>query len=138
MGGAAGALSGAALLGIPPYLSKETGFLGPERNLALLAASVGFLVGMIPGTVIGLVVGLLKPRLLIGAIIGVGVGFFISPVLLAMGADPQLDTGLFSFALAGIPIGGVIGLLVAAINRRPSPTPPKKPLDRSTGRVFPI
>ena len=136
-GGAAGAVSGAALLGIPTYLSKEIGFFGPERNLALLAASVGFAVGIIPGTVIGFVVGLLRTPLLVGAIIGVGVGFLISPILLAMGADPHLDTELFSFAVAGIPIGGVIGLFVAAINRRPSPTPPNNSLDRSAGRVFP-
>jgi hypothetical protein len=136
-GGAAGALSGAALLGIPTYLSKATGFFGPERNMAPLVAFIGFVVGIIPGTLIGFVVGLLRTPLLIGTIIGVGVGFLISLVLLATGADPRLDSELFSFALAGIPISGVIGLFVAAINRRPSPRPPNDSLDRSAGRVFP-
>jgi hypothetical protein len=45
-----GAFSGAALLGIPTYLSKEIRFFGPERNMALLAASISFVVGIIAGT----------------------------------------------------------------------------------------
>jgi hypothetical protein len=137
VGGAAGAFSGAALLSIPTYLSKEIGFFGPDRDLAPLVASIGFVVGIIPGTVIGFVVGLLRTRLLDGAIVGMVVGFLILPILIAMGADPHLDRELFSFAVCAIPIGGVIGLFVAAINRRRPATPPNNSTDRSSGRVFP-
>jgi hypothetical protein len=38
------------LLGITTYLSKEIRFFGPERNMALLAASSSFVVGIIVGT----------------------------------------------------------------------------------------
>jgi len=135
-GGAAGGLSGAALLGLPTYFSNANGFFGPERDLAPLAASIGFVCGIIPGTVIGLIVGLLRPHVLIGAIIGVAVGFLSVPGLLLAGADPYVDRELYVWASACIPIGGVIGLFVAAINRRPVAAPDETPLDRSTGRVF--
>jgi hypothetical protein len=135
-GGAAGGLGGAGLLGLPTYFSNAIGFFGPERNLAPLAASFGFVLGIIPGTVIGFIVGLLRPHVLIGAIIGVAVGFLIVPGLLLAGADPYLDRELYVWASACIPIGGVIGLFVAVINRRRVAAPDETPLDRSTGRVF--
>jgi len=136
-GAAAGALSGAALLGIPTYLSNETGFFGPERKLAPLAAAIGFALGLIPGTVIGFVVGVFRTQVVIGVLIGMSVGFIILIILFAEGMDPNLDQDVFLFGLASMPIGGFIGLLVALINRRPLPAPPSEPLTRSEGRVFP-
>jgi hypothetical protein len=127
-GGAAGALSGAALLGVPTYLSREVGFFGPERNLAWLAASLGFLYGIIPGTLIGLVVGLLKAHPFLGGIIGVGVGFLIVLVLLMLGLRPDIDDVVFSWTVWCIPICGVIGLITAPVSYRPVPPPTKYPI----------
>lgn len=137
LGAAAGALSGAALLGIPTYLSNETGFFGPERKLAPLAAAMGFALGIIPGTVIGFVVGFFRMQVVIGVLVGLSVGFICLLILFGMGMDPNLDQGVFLFGLACMPIGGFIGLLVAQINRRPLPAPPSEPLNRSEGHIFP-
>jgi hypothetical protein len=135
-GGLAAALGGAALLGIPTYLSKEVGFFGPESNWARLAAFEGFVVGLFPGIIIGLVIGLLRPHPLIGAFIGVGVGFLIMFVFLAMGLSPDLDQEIFSMLLVSIPICAVIALIIALVNRPPRISLPDEPLDRDTGRVF--
>jgi hypothetical protein len=135
--GAAGGLSSAALLAIPAYFSNAGGFFGPERDLAPLVAVIGFVLGVIPGTLIGFVVGLLRPDPLIGAIIGIALGFLIQLILFAMGADPYVDREIFAWGATAIPIGGVIGLFIAAMNRRPVPVTPDTPSDRNTGRIFP-
>ena len=56
LGAVCGSISGAALLGIPTYLSTETGFLGPESNWAPVAAIAGGVLGIVPGALIGFLV----------------------------------------------------------------------------------
>jgi hypothetical protein len=134
-GAAAGGLSGAAFLGIPVYFSNASGFFGPERNWAWLAAIVGLVIGVVPGIVIGFALGLLRLHPFGGAIIGIFVGFLVLVAFLAWGLDPWLDTELFSIVSASIPICGVIGLVIALVNY-PRRTESDKPLERNEGRIF--
>lgn len=129
-----GGLTGAALFGVPTYLSTESGFLGPDSDWAWFAASVGFVVGVLPGAVIGSVTALLRPHPFVGALIGTGVGFLVLVVLSARGLDP--DAEIFLINMTWIPICGAIGFALALVNRQRAPAQPNKPSDRSANRVF--
>lgn len=118
LGALCGAISGAALLGIPTYLSTETGFLGPESNWALLAALVGCIWGFVPGALIGLLVAKFQTSKLISSIVGAGVGTSVLVGLFINGLDPFIDDEIFYTGLAGIPIGALIGLIISTTNPR--------------------
>ena len=137
VGGVSGALSGAATFGLPTYFSTESGFMGPYSDWAGIAAIVGAIYGVGPGAVIGFLVGRLGATKLVGALIGSGVGLIILLLLFEFGLDPGLDSELFVVGLECIPIGGIIGLILAAINiHRGSRGATQQSLDRGTGRVF--
>ncbi len=106
------------MLGVPTYFSRESGFMGPYSDWAGIAAIVGTIYGIVPGTVIGFLVGRLKANKLVGALIGGGVGLIILLLLFAFGLDPHLDSEVFNVGLECIPIGGIIGVIVSAINIR--------------------
>jgi len=117
---ALGALSGAALLGLPPYFSKECGFLGCDRQWAPYFAMWGALFGVVPGGCIGLVVSGLKLDATRGGLVGGGVGFFLVFAFLVknnfqVSAPPEVLLIVAAF----IPICAIIGLTITFINRRP-------------------
>lgn len=117
LGAAFGAISGAALLGVPTYLSTETGFLGPTSAWAPLAAIVGCIWGLVPGALIGFFAAKFQTSKLAGTIVGASVGLCLLVGLLVDGLDPFLDREIFNTAIGGIPIGGAIGLILSATNK---------------------
>lgn len=141
VGGLGGALVGAALLGVPTYLSNETGFLGPERKFAPIAAVMGLVLGVGPGIGIGIFATLLKPSKLLGAITGAGVGQLALFALVAIGLDPFQDPEIFSIGLIFVPAGALVGLIVAIVANRLDPQRERKidsavPSPIRSGRIF--
>ena len=116
LGAVCGAISGAALLAIPTYLSTETGFLGPESAWWPVAAIAGCVWGLVPGGLIGFLVAKFQTTRLISSIIGAAVGTSVLVVLFITGLDPFLDSEILYYGLAGIPIGAVIGLIISTTN----------------------
>ena len=118
LGAACGAISGAALLGIPTYLSTQTGFLGPESAWWPVAAIAGSVWGVVPGALIGFLVAKFQTTRLISLIVGAAVGTGVLVGLFLSGLDPFTDWEIFYSGLAGILIGAAIGLIVSATNTR--------------------
>ena len=118
LGALCGAISGAALIGIPTYLSTETGFLGPVSNWWRLGALAGCIWGVVPGALIGFLVAKFQANKLISSIIGAGVGTSVLVGLFINGLDPFLDDEIFYTGLAGIPVGALIGLIISTTNPR--------------------
>ena len=112
-----GALSGAALLGLPTYFSNECGFLGCSRGWTPYAIIEGTILGLLPGALIGFVVSRFKVNIALGALMGAGIGLTILLLLFATGLDPFMDHEVFLVGVACIPSGGIIGLTIAIINR---------------------
>ena len=117
LGAMCGALSGAAMLGVPTYLSTESGFLGPESAWAPLGALVGFLGGILPGALIGFLVAKFRTDKVISAIVGAAVGISVLVGLFVWGGDPFVDWDIFQMVLPGIPVGGVIGVIISTTNK---------------------
>src|ERR1044071_1617937 len=84
---AVGASSGALILGLPLYLSTETGFFGPASNWAGLAAIIGAICGGALGVVTGIITVLSKAGRRVGAIIGACAGLSVLIILVVEGAD---------------------------------------------------
>jgi hypothetical protein len=118
LGAACGAISGAALLGIPTYLSTESGFLGPESNWAPVAAIAGGVLGIVPGALIGFLVAKYQTNKVISLIAGAAVGISILVGLFVWAGDPFIDWEIFEAALWSIPICSVIGLIISTTNSR--------------------
>jgi len=118
LGAVCGSISGAALFGIPTYLSTETGFLGPESDWWLLAAIVGCFWGIVPGALIGFLVAKFQTTRLISLIIGAGLGAGVMVGLFITGFDPFIDSKILYTGLAAIPIGAVIALIISTTNPR--------------------
>jgi hypothetical protein len=129
MGALCGALSGAALLGIPTYLSTETGFLGPVSDWAPLGALAGCIWGIVPGALIGFLVAKFQTTKLISSIVGAAVGISILVGLFITGLNPFMDEEIFYTGLACIPIGAVIGLIVSTTIPRQAQIPPTQSVD---------
>ena len=117
LGAVCGSISGAALLGIPTYLSTETGFLGPESNWAPVAAIAGSVIGIVPGALIGFLVAKYQTNKVISLIAGAAVGVGILVALLVWAGDPFIDWEIFEAALWSIPICAVIGLIISTTNK---------------------
>ena len=117
LGAVCGAISGAAVLGIPTYLSTETGFLGPESKWAPVAAIAGGVLGIVPGALIGFLVAKYQTNKVISLIAGAAVGISVLVGVFVFDGDPFIDWEIFEAALASIPIGAVIGLIVSATNK---------------------
>jgi hypothetical protein len=118
LGGVAGAVGGALLLGVPTYFDSRSGFLGSNSDWTPVAVAMGLVLGGIPGAVIGLLVGLTNAGKARGAVIGAGIGLIILVILFALGLNPLLDREIALMGLSSIPVGGVIGLLVSAITNQ--------------------
>jgi hypothetical protein len=118
LGAACGAISGAAVLGIPTYLSTETGFLGPESAWWPVAAIAGSVWGAVPGALIGFLVAKFQTTRLISLIIGAALGMSVLVVLFVTGLDPFIDSEILYTGLAAIPIGAVIALIISTTNPR--------------------
>ena len=118
VGAGCGAVSGAALLAIPTYLSTETGFLGPESDWWPLAAMVGGIWGIVPGGLIGFLVAKFQTTRLISLIVGAAVGIGVLVGLFITGLDPFIDSEILYTGLAAIPVGAIIGLIVSTTNPR--------------------
>lgn len=118
LGAVCAAISGAALLGIPTYLSTESSFLGPESNWALVGAIAGGVLGIVPGALIGFLVAKYQLNKLISLIAGAAVGIIILVWLFINGLDPFIDDELFYTGLAAIPICALIGLIIEITNPR--------------------
>ena len=117
VGIAVGASAGAVVLGLPVYLSDATGFLGPDREWAGIAAVVGSACGAVMGALIGIINVLSKAGKVVGAIVGACVGVAVLVILLTEGATPS-DTEIFTAGLLSVPVGAVIGFVVALFGRR--------------------
>lgn len=117
LGAVCGSISGAALLGIPTYLSTETGFLGPESDWWPLAAIVGCFWGIVPGALIGFLVAKFQTTRLISLIVGAAVGTGLLVGLFLSGLDPLIDSEILHTGIAAIPIGAIIGLIVSTTNQ---------------------
>lgn len=140
-GGALGALGGALLLGVPTYFSNASGFFGPERDFAPMAALIGAGCGLLPGIVIGFFIGLFRTKIWVGTVVGAGVGFLL--LFLGFGllvfisdSDPILDLEVAMLSVVCVPIAALIGLLVALVNSYSLPATQDESLDRNTDRAF--
>ena len=114
-----GAFSGVLLLAVPTYRSTESGFFfGEARDWAWLAAIVGAFLGFVPGALIGFLVTRFQTSKFIDAVLGVGVGFSLVILFFLFGNDPRYEEEMFNAALASIPIGGTVGLILSATNEK--------------------
>ena len=114
-----GALSGAALLFLPSYFSNECGFIGCDRKWALFFAFWGAIFGAVIGACIGFIVSQFKLNPILGGLAGVGVGFANLLIFLNQhGWEANVNDETFLLSAAWIPIGTIIGLIIAIINRR--------------------
>jgi hypothetical protein len=112
-----GAISGAALLGMPTYLSTETGFLGPESAWWPVAAIAGCVWGVVPGALIGFLVTKFQTTKLISLIVGAAIGTSLLVLLFITGLDPFINPEIFYTGLACIPVGALIGLILSTTNK---------------------
>ena len=115
---ALGALSGAVLLGLPSYFSKECGFIGCDRDWAPYFAMWGALFGVVPGACIGFVVSRFKLNAIARGIGGGAVSFAVLLIPFAKGLNPTSDDKVFVATFGWIPIGVIIGSTIALMNRR--------------------
>ena len=105
-----GVLSGASLVGLPTYFSKECGFIGCDYELAPYLAIHGAICGVVAGACIGLIVTGFKLDAIMGAFAGGGVGLAV--MLFAFRDSAAKISG------GWIPIGAIIGLTVGLLNHR--------------------
>ena len=117
-----GGLSGAALVGLPAYFSQESGFMGPYSDWAIFGAFYGLVLGIVPGAVLGFLTSKLKTGVFLGGLVGAAVGSIYVVAFFLFGNDWYLDSEMYNTALACIPIGGAIGLILSLMNR-PIKTP---------------
>jgi hypothetical protein len=124
VGGLCGALMGALIMGVPAYQDTSTGFLGPARDWAGLAALMGGFFGAIHGAIAGTIIGVVNAGKGVAALIGAatvlpGAAYLLS----ASGPHDQEVRAIAGFSL---PAGALLGLLVSLIlnRRRPKSEPP--------------
>jgi hypothetical protein len=117
LGAACGAISGAALLGLPTYFSTKTDFVGPESAWWPLTAIFGGFWGFFAGALIGFLVAKYHPNKLISAIVGAGVGSSLVAAYLVSTYHPFGDSKMLLTVLACIPIGAVISVIISATNK---------------------
>jgi hypothetical protein len=127
-GALGGAFLGAALWGITSfvvnYASQDVTILGPAREIWKLMALVGAVYGLIPGFGLGLVVGGTGCGKVRGLLSGSAAGLILTALLLRIllnlpPVERQADgVLLLSISIAIIPLGALLGLVLASISAR--------------------
>ena len=111
-------------MGVPAYQDTSTGFLGPARNWAPLAALMGGFFGAIHGVIAGTIIGAVNARKGAATLIGAATAFPVAAYLLTA-SGPQ-DHEVRAVAGFSLPAGALLGLLVSLIlnRKRPKNEPP--------------
>jgi hypothetical protein len=124
VGGLCGAVMGALIMGVPAYQDTSTGFLGPARDWAGLAALMGGFFGAIDGAIAGTIIGAVNARKGASTLIGLATAFPIAAYLLS--ASGPHDQEVRAVAGLCLPAGALLGLLVSLILniKRPKSEPP--------------
>jgi hypothetical protein len=111
-----GAMLGATFLGTLAYIAagpNQTIF-GP--NWWKAAALGGAVYATLPGFIVGLAVGLSNCGKVVGTLIGGGVGLVLTAMLLLLTDDFFSKWDSIVVAVAVIPLGSALGLIVAIVS----------------------
>jgi hypothetical protein len=111
LGGLCGAVLGALIMGVPAYQDTSTGFLGPARDWAGLAALMGGFFGGIHGVIAGTIIGAVNARKGAATLIGAATAFPLAAYLLTA-SGPQ-DHEVRAVAGLCLPAGALLGFLIS-------------------------
>lgn len=97
------------------YTDPSTGFLGPSKAFAPVAAIVGGMCGLILGAVLGLFLTLKQRGPIFGAISGAILGFAMFLLAIALEGMPDWDSRGTVFITAFVPLVAISGFFTSLV-----------------------